>query len=128
MNTRPFRLDFYANERLIESFLPVNIEKTTNVDAKLYTTVASFKPNLNELYSKVRLASELRLKFNIDERYLDNDTAHPFTLSEKVKDRMSNYYLDVELPSDIKARISEKEKFEGTQVHDTLEKVIESES
>ena len=30
MNTRPFRLEFYANDRLIESFLPVNIEKTAN--------------------------------------------------------------------------------------------------
>ena len=38
---------------------------------------------------------------------------------------MENYYLDVELPTDLKAKISEKEKFEGTQVHDTLESVIE---
>lgn len=92
----------------------------------MYTTVASFKPNLNELYSKVRLASELKLKFKILERFLD-ETGTPFTLSEKVQDNMDNYYLDVELPSDIKARISEKEKFEGTQVHDTLEQVIDNE-
>ena len=36
MNSRPFRLDFYANDRLIESFLPINIEKTANEAAMLY--------------------------------------------------------------------------------------------
>ena len=56
-----------------------------------------------------------------------DDSGTPFTLSEKVQDRMNTYYLDVELPSDIKAKISEKEKFEGIQVHDTLEQVIEVE-
>ena len=126
MNTRPFKLEFYANDRLIESFLPVNIEKTANDMNQMYTTIASFKPDLNSLYPKIRLASQLKLKFKIDPKYLDKvDDSSPFILTEKVEERMENYYLDVELPSDLKARISEKEKFEGTQVHDTLEEVIE---
>ena len=33
MNMRPFRLELYANDRLIESFLPINIEKTANNEA-----------------------------------------------------------------------------------------------
>ena len=125
MKTRPFRLEFYANDRLIESFLPVNIEKTANDNNQMYTTIASFKPNLNSLYREIRLASELKLKFKISPKYLDKDDAKPFVLTEKIEERMENYYLDVELPSDLKAKIQEKEKFEGTQVHDTLESVIE---
>ena len=57
MKSRPFKLEFYANDRLIESFLPVNIEKNGNKEAKMYTTVSSFKPDLNSVYSKIRLAS-----------------------------------------------------------------------
>ena len=110
MESKPFKLSLIADEKVIGTFLPVNIEKSTLSD--FYTTVASFRPNMNTMYSKIRLASELKLKFSIDETKLDLD--HPFALSEKVKTKVDEYYLDVELPSDLMAKKQEKEKFEGT--------------
>jgi hypothetical protein len=125
MESRPFALTLYANDRVIERFLPVNIE-TQASGGRYRTAVASFKPGLASLYSKIRLASELKLKFSIDETKLSFD--QPFTLSERTKGKLEGYYLDVELPSDLIAKRQEREKFEGTQVHNTLETVISEEA
>ena len=107
MESRPFALTLYANDRVIERFLPVNIE-TQASGGRYRTAVASFKPGLASLYSKIRLASELKLKFSIDETKLSFD--QPFTLSESTKGKLEGYYLDVELPSDLIAKRQEREK------------------
>ena len=62
MNSRPFSLSLFANDRKIEAFLPINIEtRAQGQQGEQHIAVASFKPNLNAIYNKIRLATELRL-------------------------------------------------------------------
>ena len=91
----------------------MNVEKTANKQAGMYTTVTSFKLDLSSVYSRIRLAQEVSLKYRINELALSGDNSQPFELSEKLKAKAENYRLDVELPSDLKAKLQEKEKLEG---------------
>jgi hypothetical protein len=50
MELRAFALDVVANGRVIQSYLPVNVEKTANKQAEMYTTVTSFKLDLGSVY------------------------------------------------------------------------------
>ena len=47
----------------------------------------------------------MSLKFRINENALSGDNSNPFALSEKVKAKADTYRLDVELPSDLKAKL-----------------------